>query len=115
MDPLSGLLAVEQLEELLNKRTRLVCIPHSSNIVGQKNDVKKIAKLVHSVDAWLLVDGVSYAPHDIPDISAIGADIYVFSLYKVYSVHQGLMVVKEEVLDKLPKQGHYFKHSLAGA
>lgn len=112
VDPDSGFLSIDQLGKLLNKNTRLVCFPHSSNIVGQKNNASEIVKLVHQHRALALVDGVSYVPHDIPDIGALGADIYVFSLYKVFSVHQGVLVMKEAVMDMLPKQGHYFKEGL---
>ena len=54
-----------------------------------------------------MVDGVSYAPHAIPNVPEVGADIYIFSLYKVYSVHLGIMVVREALLEALPKQGHF--------
>jgi len=112
VDPETGFLELDQLESLLNKNTRLVCFPHSSNIVGQKNKAKEIIDLVHQQGALTLVDGVSYVPHDIPNIGELGADIYVFSLYKVFSVHQGVLVMKEAVMEMLPKQGHYFKENL---
>jgi selenocysteine lyase/cysteine desulfurase len=34
--------------------------------------------------------------------------VYLFSLYKTYSVHQGLMVVRSGLSAELPNQGHYF-------
>tara|TARA_R110002072_G_scaffold3830_8_gene27411 strand:+ start:916 stop:2151 length:1236 start_codon:yes stop_codon:yes gene_type:complete len=111
-DPQSGLLDPDELSKILGPTTRLVCFPHASNIVGQKNDALKIVAMAKSVGAMTLVDGVSYAPHALPDVAALGADIYVFSLYKVYSVHLGVMVVREPVLDQLPRQGHYFKETL---
>ncbi len=113
IDPETGLLDTEQLNGLLNSKTRLVAFPHSSNIIGQENDVARICEMAHSVGAWTLVDGVSYVPHSIPDVGALGADIYLFSLYKVYSVHQGLMVIRAELMADLPNQGHYFNDELA--
>ena len=112
VDAESGLLDTADLMPLLNSNTRLVCFPHASNVTGQKNNAKKIIELAKSVDALTLVDGVSYVPHAIPDVARLGADIYLFSLYKVYSVHLGVMVVREPLLEKLPKQGHYFKEAL---
>jgi len=112
VDPESGLLSIDDLQTLIGQATRLVCFPHCSNITGQKNDAKSIIKLAHDHGAWTLVDGVSYVPHIIPDIGSLDCDIYVFSLYKVYSVHQGLMVIRESLLEQLPKQGHYFKSTL---
>ena len=112
VEPDTGLLSMDEFRLLINDSTRLVCFPHSSNITGQKNDAAGIIEMAHAHDAWTLVDGVSYVPHDIPDISLLGADIYVFSLYKVFSVHQGVLVIRQALLETLPKQGHYFKHEL---
>ena len=62
----------------------------------------------------MIVDGVSFAPHGLPDVAGLDADVYLFSLYKVYSVHQGLMVARNGILDELPNQGHYFNESYPG-
>ena len=35
-------------------------------------------------------------------------DIYLFSSYKTYGPHQGIMVIKESLAELLPNQGHYF-------
>ena len=107
-DPDTGLLDLDGLRALVNELTRLVTVPHASNIVGQENDVAAIARVVHGVGARLVVDGVSFAPHTLPDVDALGADVYLFSLYKTFSVHQGLMVVRRDLLDELPNQGHFF-------
>lgn len=108
MDPETGLLDIDEFEALITPQTRLVTVPHASNIVGQENDVARITKLAHAVDARVIVDGVSFAPHTIPDVAALDADVYLFSLYKTYSVHQGLMVVRNGLLDELPNQAHFF-------
>ena len=112
VEPDTGLLNTENLPALFNARTRLICVPHSSNITGTRNDIPLIVKLAKAHGAFSLVDGVSYVPHDIPDVGALGADIYLFSLYKVFSVHQGVMVIREGLLAQLPKQGHFFKETL---
>ncbi|MCB1647685.1 MAG: aminotransferase class V-fold PLP-dependent enzyme [Pseudomonadales bacterium] len=112
VDSTLGLLDMADLESLLNSNTRLVCFPHSSNIAGTRNDVKAITRLIHDAGALSMVDGVSYAPHEIPDLGDLGCDIYVFSLYKVFSVHQGILMVKEAVLEQLPPQYHHFKQEL---
>ena len=107
-DPDSGLLDIDQFASLLSPATKLVTVPHASNIVGQENDVATITGLAHGVGARVIVDGVSFAPHSIPDVAALDADVYLFSLYKTYSVHQGLMVVRNGLLDELPNQAHFF-------
>lgn len=112
VDSVTGLLEPEKLAALITDKTRLICFPHASNIAGQKNDAEAIINLAKQKGVLTLVDGVSYVPHEIPDLDALGADIYVFSLYKVYSVHLGVMVVRAPLLEVLPRQGHFFKHGL---
>ena len=104
----TGELNLEDLVNLLGDDVKLVCFPHCSNIVAHINPVKEIISLVHSAGAYVCVDGVSYAPHGLPNINEIGADIYLFSSYKTYGPHQGIMVIKEALAELLPNQGHYF-------
>ena len=112
-DPDTGLLDISVFESLLSERTGLVTVPHASNIVGKENDVARITALAHRVGARVIVDGVSFAPHTLPDVAALGADVYLFSLYKTYSVHQGLMVVRAGLMAELPNQSHFFNDSVA--
>jgi len=114
-DPTTGLLDLDEFESMLTPRTRLVTVPHASNIVGKENDVARICELAHAVGARVIVDGVSFVPHGIPDVGALGADVYLFSLYKVYSVHQGVMVVRRDLMDELPNQSHFFNDSVPSA
>lgn len=108
IDPTTGLLDPAALEDLLSASTRLVHLPHASNIVGVVNDVHTLVRLVHEAGAWAVVDGVSAVPHGIPDVGHLHADVYLASLYKVYGVHQGLMTVRRPLLEALPNQGHFF-------
>jgi cysteine desulfurase family protein (TIGR01976 family) len=113
IDPDTGLLDIADFEALLSERTGLVTFPHASNIVASENDVARITRLAHGVGARVIVDGVSYAPHTLPDVGALGADVYLFSLYKTYSVHQGLMVVRAGLMAELPNQSHFFNDAVA--
>jgi cysteine desulfurase family protein (TIGR01976 family) len=108
IDPESGRLDPRALDGLLSERTKLVAFPHCSNIVGHLNPVAAICAKAHAAGAVTCVDGVSYAPHGLPDVTALGADIYLFSLYKTYGPHQGLMVVKRDLAERLPNQAHFF-------
>ncbi len=110
VDGETGQLGAEGLEALLNDKTALVCMPHCSNIVGEENPVTEWTAIAKQAarSPWVVVDGVSHAPHSLPDVGAIGCDVYLFSLYKVYSVHQGLMVVRGPLGERLPNQGHFF-------
>ena len=108
VDPQTGRLALAALDRVLDEKVRLVAMPHCSNIVGEINPVAEVAKRVHALGGVLAVDGVSYAPHGIPDLEALGADIYLFSAYKTYGPHQGVMAVRPELAMQLPNQGHFF-------
>ncbi|XDA99787.1 aminotransferase class V-fold PLP-dependent enzyme [Sulfitobacter sp. LCG007] len=108
IDPVTGHLDPDDLEDLLDERVRLVCFPHCSNVVGEINPVSEITALAHAAGAFTCVDGVSYAPHGFPDVGALGCDIYLFSAYKTYGPHQGLMVVRRTLAELLPNQGHSF-------
>jgi cysteine desulfurase family protein (TIGR01976 family) len=108
LDPATGHLALERLEAILDERVKLVAFPHCSNVVAEVNPVAEIAALAHAVGAVVCVDGVSYAPHGLPDVGALGADIYLFSAYKTYGPHQGIMVIRRDLGMRLPNQGHYF-------
>jgi selenocysteine lyase/cysteine desulfurase len=108
IDPATGHLDVDALEDLLDESVRLVCFPHCSNVVGEINPVVEITALAHAAGAFVCVDGVSYAPHGFPDVGGLGPDIYLFSAYKTYGPHQGLMVIRRGLGELLPNQGHYF-------
>ena len=108
VDPVSGRLDPADFAALLNERTALVSFPHCSNIVGERNPVESLTAQARAVGAWSVVDGVSWAPHEIADVDALGADVYLFSLYKVFGVHQGVMTVRGPLLDALPNQSHFF-------
>jgi len=101
-------LEINDLKALLSEKTKIVAVTHCSNIVGSINDIKSIAQLVHEYDAYIVGDGVSYAPHGFPDVKGLGVDFYAFSLYKTYGPHLGLLYGKKEILNQLPNQNHEF-------
>jgi len=108
VDPITGELSLAAFEALLSSATKLVVFPHCSNIVGTENDVAAVCSLAKQAGAYTIVDGVSYAPHGFCDVGALGADVYLFSMYKTYSVHQGLMVLRNDLAEWLPNQSHFF-------
>jgi selenocysteine lyase/cysteine desulfurase len=109
IDPATGHLDPARLKPLLaDGKVRLVAFPHCSNVVAEINPVAEIVAMAHAAGAATCVDGVSYAPHGLPNVAALGTDIYLFSAYKVYGPHQGIMVMREDLGFRLPNQGHYF-------
>lgn len=108
----TGLLQLDTLENLFSSKTKMVAYPHCSNVIGHINPVKEISKMIHENGAVSVVDGVGLAPHGFPDLKDLGADIYLFSLYKTFGPHLGLMYVAKELAVKMENQSHYFKEGL---
>lgn len=112
VDTQTGLLDLDTLKSLFSENTKMVAFPHCSNVIGAVNPVSEISKLAHQHGAISVVDGVGYAPHGFPNMYALGADIYLFSLYKTYGPHLGLMFVKNDLINKMDNQSHFFKEGI---
>ena len=108
----TGLLNLDDLNDLFSDQTKMVAYPHCSNVIGHINPVKEISEMAHQHGALTVVDGVGFAPHGFPDLKELGADIYLFSLYKTFGPHLGLMYVNEELIKKMTNQSHYFKDGI---
>lgn len=109
IDPDTGHLDQAALAGLLaDRKVKLVCFPHCSNVVAEINEVAEICAMARAAGAYTCVDGVSYAPHGLPDVAGLGPDVYLFSAYKTYGPHQGIMVIRAAMGAELPNQGHYF-------
>ncbi|MFZ9003033.1 MAG: aminotransferase class V-fold PLP-dependent enzyme [Robiginitalea sp.] len=112
VDPETGVLDTEVLKGLFTDRTRLVAYPHCSNVIGDLNPVKKITKMAHEHGALSVVDGVGWAPHGLPDLKDLEVDIYMFSSYKTYGPHLGVMYAKDSLIRKMENQSHFFKEGI---
>lgn len=101
-------LHLKDLEALMTEKTRLVALPHISNILGTINPIKEVASFVHERGAMICVDGVACAPHRLVDVRALDVDFYAFSLYKVYGPHYSLLYGKKSHLENMPGINHFF-------
>ena len=108
VNPETLALDLDDLDRLLSPRTRWVAMTHASNVLGTVNPVAQVAERVHAVGAQLCVDAVAYAPHRLVDVQASGADMYVFSFYKVFGPHYAVLWVRHALLRSLPSLNHYF-------
>ncbi len=78
-----GYLKYDHMEELVTEKTRVVAFPIMSNVVGTINDVKRIVKIAHSVDAIVVADGAQAVPHIPVDVRDLGIDFLAFSGHKM--------------------------------
>lgn len=111
VDSKTGSLDMRDLESLFTEKTKLLAFTHCSNVVAEINPVEEICALARAANVATVVDGVSFAGHGLPDVAALGADIYLFSLYKAYGTHLGVMVIRSEMADVLGNQAHYFNQA----
>jgi cysteine desulfurase family protein (TIGR01976 family) len=92
---------LRKLENLLNERTRLVCVCAASNLTGTVNDVETICGMARDAGAWTYIDAVQSAPHMVNDVQAFGCDFLVCSPYKFFGPHQGVLWGRREILAAL--------------
>ncbi|MFK0569881.1 SufS family cysteine desulfurase [Endozoicomonas sp.] len=99
----SGNLDLQQYQQLLSKKTRLVAIAHISNAIGTILPVKDVIKRAHEAGALVLVDGSQAVAHQRVDVQDLNADFYVFSGHKVYGpTGIGVLYGRRELLESMP-------------
>jgi cysteine desulfurase family protein (TIGR01976 family) len=91
----------DDIERVINDKTKLVAVGLASNAVGTINDVSAIARLAHEAGAFVAVDAVHAAPHIPVDRDALGADFLTCSAYKFFGPHVGAAVVKRDLLEAM--------------
>ena len=94
-----GQLDVEDLSRKVSDRTRVVAIGAASNALGTVNDLALVRRLSAEVSALLVVDAVHYAPHFLLDVGELEPDFLLFSAYKFYGPHVGILYSRPGLLD----------------
>jgi cysteine desulfurase/selenocysteine lyase len=98
-----GRLKIEELEKLITKRTKIIAVTHVSNVLGTINPVKEIARLAHSKDVRIFVDGAQAAAHLQINVQDLDVDFYAFSAHKMYGPNGvGVLYGRKELLEQLP-------------
>jgi cysteine desulfurase/selenocysteine lyase len=98
-----GRLDLSDLDELVNKRTRMLAFTQVSNILGTENDVALLVAKARSVGAYTLIDGAQSAPHQVVDVHALGADFFVLTGHKMLGPSGvGVLWGRKELLDQMP-------------
>jgi len=76
-------LNLEQLEDLITEKTRLITVVHVSNVIGTINPVEEICKIAHEHEVPVLIDGAQSVPHLPVDVKKIKCDLLAFSAHKM--------------------------------
>jgi cysteine desulfurase family protein (TIGR01976 family) len=101
VDPETLTLDQNDLEQIINERTKLVAMGLASNGVGTINDVAAVAEKAHGAGALVAVDAVHAAPHIPLDRDAIGADIITCSAYKFFGPHVGVTAIRRDLFENM--------------
>ncbi len=108
VDPASRQCSLDELDQLIGPRTKVVAFPHVSNLLGEIVDVRAVTELVHRRGAKVVVDGVAYASHALMDMADWGCDAYVYSTYKVYGPHMACLFMRNDLMASVEGPNHFF-------
>ena len=76
-----GELLVDELDKLINKKTKLISVVHVSNSLGTINPVKEIVRKAHDQNIPVILDGAQAVQHTKVDVQELEVDFYAFSGY----------------------------------
>lgn len=103
--------ATVPIEDVLSLNTRLVLVPHASNILGQLMDLARIRKAVDQMTtgaAHMIVDGVASVPHKFAAVSELDVDWYVVSCHKLFGPHLGALCGRASAMENIRCDGASF-------
>ncbi|UCC25779.1 MAG: cysteine desulfurase-like protein [Gemmatimonadales bacterium] len=92
-----GTLELDALRQAVGERTRWVAVGAASNALGTITPMAQLHEIARAAGARLFVDAVHYAPHELVDVDALGADALACSPYKFYGPHMGVLFVREDL------------------
>ncbi len=79
-----GDLTVDAIAACISPRTKVVSLPHVSNVTGAVLDAGLVAELARRVNAIFVLDGAQAFPHLPVDVATLGCDAYVLGAHKAY-------------------------------
>jgi cysteine desulfurase/selenocysteine lyase len=99
----TGNLIIEDFENLITEKTKIVSVSHISNVLGIVNPVKKIIEISHKYNIPVMIDGAQGIVHREIDVTELDCDFYCFSGHKIYGpMGVGVLYGKEKWLEKMP-------------
>ena len=96
-----GRLRLDQAEELIGPKTKMVALAHASNVLGI-NPIAEVADMAHRHGALMLVDGAQSVPHMPVDVGGLGCDFLAFSGHKMCGpTGVGVLWARPELLEAM--------------
>ena len=99
----NGELRLDEVHELIDDSTKIVCVAHASNVLGTINPVKDIGRAAHRAGALFLVDAAQSVPHMPVNVRDVDCDFAAFSGHKMMGpTGIGVLYGKAELLEGMP-------------
>ena len=87
----------------LSEQAKVVSVAYVSNVLGEQNDIEKIAREAKKWNIPVIVDAAQAVAHRTVDVQSLGCDFLAFSGHKMYGpTGIGVLWGKEQWLDILP-------------
>jgi len=94
---------LDNLEELITDRTKILACAHVSNVLGTINPVKEIITKAKAAGVITVIDGAQATPHFAVDVQDLDCDFYAFSSHKVFGpTGIGVLYGKRALLESMP-------------
>jgi cysteine desulfurase/selenocysteine lyase len=98
-----GALIQDEIQDMIDEKTRLVCVTHASTVLGTVNPVSEIAKTAHKHGAIVLVDAAQSVPHMRVNVKEMDCDFMAFSGHKMLGpTGIGVLYGKTRHLESMP-------------
>jgi cysteine desulfurase/selenocysteine lyase len=97
-----GRLDLSNIDEIINKKTKIVAFTHQSNVLGTIPPIKLITEKAQSVGAITVLDACQSAPHFKIDIKDLDVDFLAFSGHKMLGpTGVGVLWGRQELLEEM--------------
>ena len=99
----AGALRLDEAEQIIGPRTKVVAFTHASNVLGTINPVGTLVRLARQAGAAVVLDACQSVPHMSVDVKALDVDFAAFSGHKMLGpTGIGVLYGKAELLNAMP-------------
>ncbi len=99
----AGALRLDEAEQIIGPRTKVLAFTHASNVLGTINPVGTLVRLARQAGAAVVLDACQSVPHMSVDVKALDVDFAAFSGHKMLGpTGIGVLYGKAELLNAMP-------------